>query len=132
MSVQEALFAKTYAGSLAFHVTEASAEGARGEMPVSEGCLNPFGTVHAGAMIWFADVIATVCAVGSPDQVGAQGQGFPLAIDMHTVLTGNTRAGVLVAQARPVKRGRKLIVMRTEVSHEGTLLMTMTSSHLRA
>ena len=132
MSVRDALFSKTYTGSLSFTVTEFSARGARGQMPVTPGCLNPFGTVHAGAMIWFADVIATVCAVGDPDSVGADGSGFPVAIDMHSALLSNTRSGVIEASAAPVKRGRTLIVMRTEVTHVGRVLMTMTSSHLRS
>ena len=132
MSVREKLFQTEYAGALAFRVTEAGPERARGEMPVTESLLNPFGSVHAGAMIWFADVIATLCAVGSPDAVAPDGSGFPLAIDLHGVLLSNTTDGVLVAEAAPVKRGRKLIVMRTRVSHEGRALMEMTSSHLRA
>ena len=101
-------------------------------MPITPGCLNPFGTVHAGALIWFADVIATVCAVGSPDAVTPEGQGFPVAIDMHSALMANARSGVMIARATPIKRGRKLIVMRTEITHQDALVMTMTSSHLRS
>jgi hypothetical protein len=26
-------------------------------MPLSKGALNPFGTIHAGAMLWPAEVI---------------------------------------------------------------------------
>ena len=33
-------------------------------MPIGDGMLNPFGTVHAGALLWFADVVATVLAIG--------------------------------------------------------------------
>ena len=28
-------------------------------MPIKAGMLNPFGTVHAGAMLWLADVTGT-------------------------------------------------------------------------
>ena len=46
-------------GEIAFEVTSVSPERTLGEMPVQPGILNPFGTVHAGALIWFADVLAT-------------------------------------------------------------------------
>ena len=102
-------------------------------MPVSDDAKNPFGTMHAGALIWFADIAATLCAVGDVESIKDDGKGFPLAVDLHTVLLGNEIEGVLTARSTTVKRGRKLIIIRTEVFGEtGRLLIDMTTTHLRA
>ncbi|MGQ0502669.1 MAG: PaaI family thioesterase [Panacagrimonas sp.] len=54
-------------GSIQFSVVEQTAEKVVGEMPVQAGILNPFGIVHAGATLWFADVCATVLAFGGTE-----------------------------------------------------------------
>ncbi|MGH8738273.1 MAG: DUF4442 domain-containing protein [Burkholderiales bacterium] len=43
-------------GSIEFTVTERSKDRVVSEMPVTAGIRNPFGVVHAGAMLWLADV----------------------------------------------------------------------------
>lgn len=132
MSIRKALEAKRHGGRIDFEVTERSAGRVVAEMPVTEGILNPFGIVHAGAMIWFADVAATFCAIGDAG-IGDDGAGFPLAVDLHTVLMGNQGDGVLTATAKPVKRGRKLTVVRTVVTgKDGRKLIEMTTSHIPA
>ena len=89
MSFKERVGASAWAGEIAFTIEERTAERVVGRMPVTAAMLNPFGTVHAGAMIWFADVVATQCAVGDFDALDESGRGFPLAVDLHTVLLAN-------------------------------------------
>ncbi len=122
-----------YQHSLSFSVVEKTADTARAEMETSSDMLNPFGTVHAGALIWFADVTATHCALGDT-VVAEDGKGFPLAIDLHTVLAGNVPAGhKIYATSHTKKRGRKLVVVHTDVkSEEGKLLIQLTSTHMIA
>jgi 1,4-dihydroxy-2-naphthoyl-CoA hydrolase len=99
-------------------------------MPVQPGILNPFGVVHAGAMLWFADVCATVLAFGGTDFV-AGAAGFPLAINLNAALLGNQKDGVLKATAGFVKRGRQLSVVRTTVTGEGgRIIADVTTSHI--
>ena len=132
MSTAERFAASHIEGAIAFDIVEARPERAVATMAVTSSMLNPFGTVHAGAMIWFADVTATVCAIGDT-QIGPKGEGFPLAVDLHTVLAANQRDGVLTATAVPVRRGRNLIVIRTEVTGDnGRLLIAMTTTHVPA
>lgn len=132
MSVSGAAASRRYEGGIAFDIVEAGPERAVATMPVTPSMLNPFGTVHAGAMIWFADVTATVCAIGDT-VIGPKGEGFPLAVDLHTVLAANECDGVLTATATPVRRGRSLIVIRTDVTGEGgRLLISMTTTHVPA
>ena len=101
-------------------------------MPVSEGVLNPFGVVHAGAMVWLADVTATVLAIGSRE-IGPEGKGFPLAIDLHVTLLSNQREGEIKAEARFVRKGERLMVVRTRLTgKENRLLAEVTSTHIPA
>jgi acyl-coenzyme A thioesterase PaaI-like protein len=103
------------------------------KMLASGEAKNPFGTMHAGALIWFADITATLCAIGDLETVDDEGRGFPLAIDLHCVLGGNESEGMLTATSTTTKRGKKLIIVRTEVHGEtGRLLIDMTTTHLRA
>lgn len=98
-------------------------------MPVQPGILNPYGTVQAGAMIWMADVTASVLAIEGHG-VGDDGKGFPLAIDIHTTLVGNQRDGEIKAEARFIHRGRSVLVIRTRITgNEDQLLAEITTTH---
>src|SRR5882724_4395118 len=97
---------KEWHGEIAFSLVEQSAERVVARMTVGDGVRNPFGTVHAGAMIWMADVAATM-AIGEGG-LAPDGKGFPLAIDLHAALVGNQRAGEIEAEARIVRRGHRV------------------------
>lgn len=119
-------------GNINFSIVEQSEEKVIGEMPVQSGILNPFGTAHAGATLWFADVCATVLAFGGKKmEPGAQ--GFPLAISLDAKLLGNQQDGVFRAESVFVKRGRRLSVVRTTVTgQDGRLIADVTTSHVPA
>lgn len=119
-------------GNIEFSVVEQSADKVVGEMPVQGGILNPFGTVHAGATLWFADVCATVLAFGGA-QMSAGVAGFPLAISLDAKLLGNQKDGVLRATAVYVKKGKRLSVVRTTVTGaDGRLIADVTTRHVPA
>lgn len=102
----------------------------RGSMRVQDSMLNPFGTVHAGALIWFADVVATTAAMGAAE-VTRGAAGFPLAINLNSQLFANVKEGELRAESSPVKKGKTLIVMRTTVQDErNRTLIELTSTHM--
>jgi 1,4-dihydroxy-2-naphthoyl-CoA hydrolase len=129
--INEGVRSKTYRGDLEFSIEERTPERVVSRMPIRPGMLNPFGTVHAGAMLWFADVTATVLALGDTT-LGPQGQGFPLAIDLHSTLLGNRRAGELKAEAKFVRRGKRVMVVRTQVSDGDNVLVEVTTTHIPA
>lgn len=119
-------------GQIAFEIVEQSAERVIGHMPVQAGILNPFGTVHAGATLWFADVCATVLAFGGATMQPGQA-GFPLAINLTANLLGNQKDGVFTATAVFVRRGKRLSVVRTTVTGaDGRLIADVTTSHVPA
>ena len=53
-----------YRGSIEFTVTERDLDRVVSVMPITDGIRNPFGAVHAGAILWFADVTATRLVLG--------------------------------------------------------------------
>lgn len=119
-----------YRGSVGFSVTAISEDAVAGEMAITEAMLNPFGTVHAGALVWFADVVATHLAIGGRTPEAGM-SGFPLAINLVTQLMSNRKDGVLTARADFVKRGRSVSTIRTIVSGEdGRALIELTSTHV--
>jgi len=119
-----------HTGHIDFTITEQSPEAVLAEMPVQAGILNPFGTVHAGATLWFADVTATTLVLEGRD-ASAGMQGFPLAINLNANLAGNQTDGLFRAEARYVKRGRTVSIVRTTVTGAGNrLIAEVTTSHL--
>jgi 1,4-dihydroxy-2-naphthoyl-CoA hydrolase len=119
-------------GTIEFFIEERQEEYVISRMPVQAGILNPFGTVQAGAMLWLADVTATVLAIGKTE-IGEDGKGFPLAVDLHSTLLRNQRDGEIRAEARFVRRGKRVIVVRTRVTgNEGRLLAEVTTTHVPA
>lgn len=117
-------------GQIDFTITERNAERVVAEMPVGAGMLNPFGTVHAGAILWFADVAATVLAMDAA--AASEGmKGFPLAISLNAHLLGNQKDGVFRCESSFVKKGRSVSVVRTVVSGaQGKLIADVTTSHV--
>ena len=132
MDIQEHLETARRSGELEFFIEERSADCVVSRMPVIPGALNPFGTVQAGAMLWMADVTATVLAIGSA-KLGEKGQGFPLAININANLLGNQRGGDIFAEARFVRKGKSVTVIRTRVTGDkGRLLAEVTTTHVPA
>lgn len=119
-------------GNIEFEIVEQSADKVVGRMPVQPGILNPYGTVHAGASLWFADVCATVLAFGGAAAEPGQ-SGFPLAISLNANLLGNQKDGDFTATSVFVKKGKRLSVVRTTVTGEGgRLIVDVTTSHVPA
>ncbi len=119
-------------GHIAFSIIERSDVCVISRMPVQRGILNPFGVVQAGAMVWLADVTASVLVLEA-HSAEASGKGFPLAIDLHTCLFANQKDGEIKAEARFVRKGRKVSVVRTRLTGNGDrLLAEVTSTHVPA
>ena len=132
MDIQEHLEKARRSGELEFFIEERHEDRVISRMPVIPGACNPFGTVQAGAMIWMADVTATVLAIGNAE-LGEKGQGFPLAINVNANLLGNQREGEIYAEARFVRQGNRVTVIRTRVTGDNDrLLAEVTTTHVPA
>lgn len=117
-------------GSIELTVTERSGDRVVSEMPIGPGVKNPFGVVHAGAILWFADVTASILVMGS--EVPTEGmKGFPLAVNLNANFLGNQTEGSFRAVASFVKRGRTISVVRTTVYGAGNkIIADVTTTHV--
>ena len=132
IDIQEHLKSARRTGEIEFFIEERKEDCVVSRMPVAAGVLNPFGTVQAGAMLWLADVTATVLAIGKT-RLGQKGQGFPLAINLNAYLLGNQRGGDIRAEARFVRKGKRITVVRTRVIGDNDqLLAEVTTTHVPA
>jgi 1,4-dihydroxy-2-naphthoyl-CoA hydrolase len=131
-NINERIRSPERSGSIGFSIVRREDDRVVSRMAVQDGVRNPFGTVQAGAIVWLADVTASVLAIGS-DEIGPDGEGFPLAIDLHTTLLANQREGEIEAEARYLRRSRRVIVIRTTVTGDGgRVLAEVTSTHVPA
>ena len=117
-------------GKIEFTILDQTPEQVTSEMPIQPGILNPFGVVHAGAILWLADVTATMLAMGSLN-ASEEMSGFPLAINLSAAFMGNQKAGEFKAVASFVKKGKTVSVVRTTVYGEnGKLIADVSTSHV--
>ena len=131
-NIKDHISSSKRSGNIEFYIEERNEDYVISKMSVSEGGCNPFGTIQAGAMIWLADVTASVLAIGSRE-IGPDGKGFPLAVNIQTNLLSNQRDGEIKAEARFVRKGRSIIVIRTRIiGSEERLLAEVTSTHVPA
>jgi uncharacterized protein (TIGR00369 family) len=101
-------------------------------MAIEERHQNPQGAIHGGAIVSLADNTAT--AMANRANAGPDGSGpFMVAIDLHTVFLANQQGGFIEAEARVVRRGRRVTVIRTVVRGEGgRALAEVTTTHVPA
>ncbi len=112
-----------------FSLTDLTEKQATAEMPLTNGIRNPFGVASGGAILWFAEVTATVLVFGRRDF--SEGlTGFPVAVSLNANFLGNQPDGVLRAVSTFVKKGKTISVVRTVVTgSEGKLVADVTTTH---
>lgn len=121
---------RTFTGAIEFTIQDVSDEQVVGTMPIRPAVLNPFGVANAGAILWFADVCASVLIIGTRP-VSPGDAGFPLAINLNAALLGNQKDGTFTATSRYVKKGRTVSVVRTSVvGDDGRIIADVTTSHV--
>ena len=119
-----------FEGSIEFSVIERADDRVVSEMPIRAGIKNPFGVVHVGAILWLADVTATVLVMGSA-QASEGMKGFPLAITLNANFIGNQTDGMFTAVSSFVKRGHSVSIVRTLVyGADEKLIADVTTNHV--
>ena len=121
-----------FEGTIRFSIIEQNRDRVVGEMPIHQGIKNPYGNVHVGAILWLADVCATVLVLGSPHATEGE-KGFPLAINLSGNFAGNQTEGAFRAVSSFVKRGKTVTIVRTTVYGENDrLIADVTTNHVKA
>jgi 1,4-dihydroxy-2-naphthoyl-CoA hydrolase len=129
-SLSEELIMKMQ-GTIEFTIVERSDDRVVSEMPITAGMRNPYGVVQAGAMLWLADVTASVLLMGGQSQPTEGMKGFPLAINLSAHFLGNQSDGCYRAVSAFVKRGKSVSVVRTTVYGESNrLIADVTTNHV--
>ncbi|MDA8430181.1 MAG: PaaI family thioesterase [Geobacteraceae bacterium] len=119
-------------GSIEFQVVERTPERVVAEMPILPGILNPYGSVNAGAILWFADVTATILVLG-PSRPTEGMAGFPLCITLNANFISNQKEGTFKAVSTFVKKGKSVSVVRTIVyGKSDRLIADVTTNHVAA
>ncbi len=119
-----------FKGSIEFSIIECTDNRVAAEMPIRAGVKNPFGVVHVGAILWLADVTATVLIMGST-QASEGMKGFPLAITLDANFIANQRDGTFTAVSSFVKHGHTVSIVRTLVYGTNEKLMAdVTTNHI--
>lgn len=120
-------------GNIEFYVVEQVPERVVSEMPILPGIKNPYGVVNAGAILWFADVTATILVMG-PSTLPSEGMAsFPLAITLNANFVSNQKEGAFRAVSTFVKKGKRVNVVRTIVyGKSDRLIADVTTNHVAA
>ncbi|WP_265502247.1 PaaI family thioesterase [Paracoccus beibuensis] len=120
---------RTLCGKIECDITGVSGTEAEGEMTIDAGMLSAQGTIQPGALVWFADMIAT-CLVLGGEQPQEGMDSVPEAITFNAQFLANRGGGVLTARARWIQRAKRMSTVRTEVRDaEGQILLDLTSTH---
>ncbi len=91
---------------------------------------NPKGNINGGVLITLADNLATGAA-GRAYFAKTGEERFMVGVDLHAVMLANQQGGSVRALARPVRVGRRIMVIRTEVRGDGDrLLAEVTTTHV--
>ena len=121
-----------FEGTIEFSIIERADDRVVSEMPIRTGIKNPFGVVHVGAILWLADVTATVLVMGS-GQASEGMKGFPLAITLNANFIANQTDGLFTAVSSFVKRGHTVSIVRTLVyGANERLIADVTINHVLA
>jgi 1,4-dihydroxy-2-naphthoyl-CoA hydrolase len=118
--------------TLGVRLIEASSERAVAELDFRPELQQLTGLFHAGAILTLADTTATYASmrVVAPDG-DLPAERFPLSVQVSANLLRNVSDGTITAEARPIHRGRTMIVVETRVRDEaGRSLAVVTSTHL--
>ena len=100
---------------LGIETVEDSAERAVARLTIREEHKTPTGVVHSGAILSLADNCATFMANRSNND-GPNPGAFMVLIDLHSTMLGNQSEGVLTAESRVVRCGRRVTVIPTVVT----------------
>ena len=106
------------AGVLGMRVGAATPEAVRLELDWRAELCTGGGAMHGGALMSLADTAGAICAfLNLPD--GAAGT---TTVESKTNLLAAVRGGTVTATAAPLRVGRTLIVVETEVRGDGGLV----------
>ena len=106
-------------------------EGCVASIEIKPHHCNPTGNINGGVLISLADNIATGAAGrGYAEKYGDE-TVFMVGVDLHATMMANQQGGRIKGVAKPVRVGRRITVVRTQVLGDGDrLLAEVTTTHV--
>ena len=97
---------------------------------IQEHHLNPTGNINGGVFLTMADNAST----GAANRAYFEKTGerkFMVGVDLHAIMLSNQQGGAIRAVAKPVRVGRRITVIRTQILGEGdSVLAEITTTHV--
>ena len=97
---------------------------------IQEHHLNPTGNINGGVFLTMADNAST----GAANRAYFEKTGerkFMVGVDLHAIMLSNQQGGVIRAVAKPVRVGRRITVIRTQIlGNEDKVLAEVTTTHV--
>lgn len=91
---------------------------------------NPTGNINGGVIISLADNISTGAANRAYEFKTGE-RKFMVGVDLHAVMLANQQGGTIRGIAIPVRVGRRITVIRTQVwGDDDRLLAEVTTTHV--
>lgn len=91
---------------------------------------NPTGNINGAVFLSMADNVSTGAANDAYFAKTGE-RKFMVGIDLHAVMLANQVGGTVTAVSKPVRVGRRVTVIRTQVLGDGgALLAEVTSTHV--
>ncbi len=104
--------------------------GAESRLTIQPHHCNPTGNINGGVILSMADNLATGAAGRAYFEKTGE-RKFMVGVDLHAVMLANQQGGAIRAVALPVRVGRRITVVRTQVwGEEGRLLAEVTTTHV--
>lgn len=110
----QARAAMPFAATLGLDVTAAAPDEVTGRLAWEERLTTAGGLLHGGALMGAADSLGAYCAfLNLPE-----GSAATATIESKTNFFAAVRSGVIEARSRPLHRGRRTIVVETDLFDE--------------
>jgi len=91
---------------------------------------NPTGNINGGVIISLADNLSTGAANRAYEAKTGE-RKFLVGVDLHAVMLANQQGGTIRGLATPVRVGRRVTVVRTQVwGDDDRLLAEVTTTHV--
>ena len=105
---------KTMVGHIGIEILEANNEFVRGRMPVDKRTIQPYGLLHGGASVAFAESLGSYA--GSL-HVNWEKEAV-VGIEINANHLKSVRSGYVFGKATPIKIGKKIHVWNIDITNE--------------
>ncbi len=111
-------------------VPGADVETATAHLNIQAHHCNPTGNINGGVLLSMADNLST----GAANRAYFAKTGerkFMVGVDLHAVMLANQQGGMIRAVATPIRVGRRITVIRTQIlGDDDRLLAEVTTTHV--